>query len=52
MKTKSTDTTKSDNYTKEQIKENCIIEFLCLLSDKPRFSIKMFIENIIKLFKK
>ena len=52
MKTKPTKATKTDIYTKEQIKENCIIEFLCLLTDKPVLSIKKIIDKLKNLFKR
>ena len=38
------------DYSKEEIKENCVIEFLCLLSNKPILSIKLLIEKIKKIF--
>ena len=41
---------KETDYTKEQIKENCVIEFLCLLTDKPLFSIKMIVNKIRSFF--
>ena len=41
---------KETDYTKEQIKENCVIEFLCLLTDKPLFSIKMIVDKIRSFF--
>jgi hypothetical protein len=52
MKDKSTDNNEPIDYKDEQIKENCIIEFLCLLTDKPFFSIKKLIDGIKKLFKR
>lgn len=52
MKTKVKKTINSNSYSKEQIKENCIIEFLCLLSDKPVFSIKKIIDILKNLFKR
>ena len=52
MKDKLTNIDKSDGYKNEQIKENCIIEFLCLLTDKPVFSMKNLIDKIKKLFKR
>lgn len=51
MKKKSKKTIKQVEYTGEQIKENCIIEFLCSLTDKPVFSIKMLIDKIKSFFK-
>ena len=41
---------KITDFNDEQIKENCVIEFLCLLKDKPLFSIKRIIEKIKKFF--
>ena len=41
---------KNIDYSKEKIKENCVIEFLCLLSDKPVLSIKLLIDKIKKIF--
>jgi hypothetical protein len=52
MNKKLTDIDKSYDYKDEQIKENCIIEFLCLLTDKPVFSMKKLIDRIKKLFKR
>ncbi len=52
MKMKSKKVLKSYSFSKEQIKENCIIEFLCLLSDKPVLSIKILIDKLRKLFKR
>ena len=52
MKMKSKKVLKSDSFSKEQIKENCIIEFLCLLSDKPVLSIRNLIDKLKNLFKR
>ena len=36
---------KNIDYSKEKIKENCVVEFLCSLSDKPVLSIKLLIDK-------
>lgn len=51
MKTSHKNDLKTDNYTDKPIKENCIIEFLCLLTDKPVFSFKTMLEKIKKIFR-
>ena len=43
---------KTTDYSKEEIRENCIIEFLCSVSDKPLLSIKQLIEMLKKMFKR
>ena len=43
---------KTKEFEDEQIKENCVIEFLCLLKDKPEFSLKNIIEKIKNLFRR
>ena len=43
---------KTIDYSKEDIKENCVIEFLCSITDKPMISLRLFIKKIIKMFKR
>ncbi len=37
---------KVNDYSKEKIKENCVVEFLCLSESKPILSIRNFIDKI------
>ena len=38
-------------YSNEEIKENCIVEFLCSLTDKPVLSIKSLIDKMKNMIK-
>lgn len=42
---------KVNDYSKDKIKENCVIEFLCLSESKSALSIRSFIDKIKAWFK-